>query len=96
VTAVRLYSNRGPDLLGNAEDWKPAVNGQGVRDGVAYQDLAIKHFDPLLVNAHVKGFWGYAVTTSRMTAQSGIFRLAPIWGNKEVSVLPRFKICLLT
>ena len=84
VTAVRLYTNRGPDLMGNAEDWKPAVNGEGVRGGVQFEGLSMKHFDPLLVNAHIKGFWGYGVSGSRLTPQSGIFRLAPIWGNKEV------------
>ncbi|EAW12959.1 uncharacterized protein ACLA_013960 [Aspergillus clavatus NRRL 1] len=84
VTALRLYTNRGPDLLGNSEDWKPAVNGEGVRGGVQFEGLSMKHFDPLLVNAHIKGFWGYGVSSSRLTPQSGIFRLGPIWGNKEV------------
>ncbi|RHZ67383.1 uncharacterized protein CDV56_109620 [Aspergillus thermomutatus] len=83
VTAIRLYTNRGPDLLGHADDWKPAVNGEGVRGGVQFEGLSMKHFDPLLVNAHIKGFWGYGVSTSRLTPQSGLFRLAPIWGNKE-------------
>lgn len=86
VTSVRLYTNRGPDLIGNAEDWKPAVNSQGTRGGVEFESLSMKHFDPLLVNAHVKGFWGYATTTPLLTSQSGIFRLGPIWGSKEVSV----------
>lgn len=99
VTAVGLYTNRGPDLLGQAEDWKPAVNGEGIRSGVPFEGLSMKHFDPLLVNAHIKGFWGYAVTTSRITPQSGIFRLAPIWGNKEVSLCPASPLthtCILT
>ncbi|RAH86853.1 hypothetical protein BO86DRAFT_394649 [Aspergillus japonicus CBS 114.51] len=87
VTAIRLYTNRGPDLLGNAEDWKPAVNGRGIRGGVAFKDLTLTHFDPLLVNSHVKGFWGYGITTTTLKAESGLYRLAPIWGNKE-SITP--------
>ncbi|KAF7551363.1 hypothetical protein G7Z17_g5057 [Cylindrodendrum hubeiense] len=83
VTAIRMYTNRGPDLLGNADDWNPAVNGKGTRGGVKFEDLVVKHFDPLLVNSHIKGFWGYGVTTQRMTSRSGIYRLAPIWGSKE-------------
>ncbi|KAK0760790.1 hypothetical protein N5P37_005726 [Trichoderma harzianum] len=82
VTAVRLYTNRGPDLLGNSEDWKPAVNGEGIRDGIQFENLSMKHFDPLLVNAQIKGFWGYGTTTPQINSKSGIFRLAPIWGNK--------------
>ncbi|KPM42480.1 hypothetical protein AK830_g4057 [Neonectria ditissima] len=83
VTALRLYTNRGPDLMGNAKDWSPAVRGEGTRGGILFTDLQMKHFDPLLVNAHVKGFWGYDVTSSRNPSNRGIFRLAPIWGNKE-------------
>ncbi|KAJ5646745.1 hypothetical protein N7490_003117 [Penicillium lividum] len=83
VTAVRLYTNRGPDLLGNAEDWKPPVKGEGIRGGIQFENLTLTHFDPLLVNAHLKGFWGYGLTTSHIQPQSGIYRLAPIWGSKE-------------
>ncbi|KAL7815141.1 hypothetical protein V8C26DRAFT_402544 [Trichoderma gracile] len=83
VTALRLYTNRGPDLLGNSEDWKSAVKGEGIRDGIQFEQLELKHFDPLLVNAQIKGFWGYGTTTPQINSQSGIFRLAPIWGNKE-------------
>ncbi|KAF5567875.1 hypothetical protein FNAPI_449 [Fusarium napiforme] len=84
VTAVRMYTNRGPDLEGNYEDWEPpAANGEGVRGGVVFEGLTVTHFDPLLVNAHIKGFWGYGVTSSHLTSSSGIFRLAPIWGNKQ-------------
>lgn len=92
VTALRLYTNRGPDLLGNSEDWKPAVKREGTRDGIPFENLELKHFDPLLVNAQIKGFWGYGTTTPQINSNSGIFRLAPIWGNKEVCLLRR--ICV--
>ncbi|KAL6695235.1 hypothetical protein J3F84DRAFT_395426 [Trichoderma pleuroticola] len=82
VTALRLYTNRGPDLLGNSADWEPAVNKEGVRDGIQFENLSMQHFDPLLVNAQIKGFWGYGTTTQQINPKSGIFRLAPIWGNK--------------
>ncbi|KAJ3542936.1 hypothetical protein NM208_g3838 [Fusarium decemcellulare] len=85
VTAVRMYTNRGPDLEGNSADWEPpSPNGEGVRGDVVFEGLSLTHFDPLLVNAHIKGFWGYGVTSSRLSSQSGIFRLAPIWGNKQI------------
>lgn len=92
VTAVRLYTNRGPDLLGNSEDWKPAVNGEGIRDGIQFENLSMKHFDPLLVNAQIKGFWGYGTTTPQISSKSGIFRLAPIWGNKVVRFLTSHRV----
>ncbi|KAG7406377.1 hypothetical protein Forpe1208_v013961 [Fusarium oxysporum f. sp. rapae] len=83
VTAVRLYTNRGPDLEGNSKDWSQTKSGTATRDGVEFEDLKLHHFDPLLVNAHIKGFWGHGITSSALNPQSGIYRLAPIWGNKE-------------
>ncbi|KAK7229795.1 hypothetical protein V2G26_001965 [Clonostachys chloroleuca] len=84
VTAVRLYTNRGPDLEGNAKDWTPPpADGKGIRSGRAFVDLKMTHFDPILTNGHIKGFWGHAITSSQINPQSGIYRLAPIWGNNE-------------
>ncbi|GKU04421.1 hypothetical protein FLAG1_07120 [Fusarium langsethiae] len=84
VTALRLYTNRGPDLEGHAKDWVQAQGDTGMRDGIEFKDLKLVHFDPLLVNAHVKGFWGHAKTTNTgINPTSGVYRLAPIWGNKE-------------
>ncbi|KAH6991891.1 hypothetical protein EDB82DRAFT_573679 [Fusarium venenatum] len=84
VTALRLYTNRGPDLEGHAKDWVQSQNETGLRDGIEFKDLKLVHFDPLLVNAHVKGFWGHALTTNTgINSISGVYRLAPIWGNKE-------------
>ncbi|KAH7157283.1 hypothetical protein B0J13DRAFT_520026 [Dactylonectria estremocensis] len=89
VISLRLYTNRGPDLLGEAEDWTPAVNGKGIPAGIEFEDLVLKRFNHLLANGHTKGFWGYAVT-AKLASRSGIYQLVPIWGNKE-STLPTFE-----
>ncbi|RFN47650.1 hypothetical protein FIE12Z_8107 [Fusarium flagelliforme] len=84
ITALRLYTNRGPDLEGHSKDWVQSRDETGTRDGVEFEGLKLVHFDPLLVNAHIKGFWGHALTTnSGLNSASGVYRLAPIWGNKE-------------
>ncbi|KAK3374267.1 hypothetical protein B0T24DRAFT_594372 [Lasiosphaeria ovina] len=91
VTAIRLHTNRGNDLYGQPESWKAAVNSEGVRGSTTFKALTMHHFDPLLDeldDARLKGFCGFGVTTSTMTYQSGIYRLAPIWGNKEVGYFP--------
>ncbi|CAH0004452.1 unnamed protein product [Clonostachys byssicola] len=61
VTAVRLYTNRGPDLEGHAKDWTPPpADGKGIRSGRAFVDLKMTHFDPILTNGHIKAgsIWG--------------------------------------
>lgn len=84
VTAIRMYTNRGPDLVGNAGDWKAAVDGKGIRGGIAFEGLTLKHFDPLLANGHLKGFWGRSVNTAVRSKRTGIYRLGPVWGDTEV------------
>ncbi|KAM0251934.1 hypothetical protein ACHAQJ_007949 [Trichoderma viride] len=74
---LRFYTHRGPDLLGNSEDWKLAVKGESIHYGVQFEDFFLKHFDALLVNAQIERFWGYG------GIESDIFRLASICGNKE-------------
>lgn len=89
ITALRLYTNRGPDLEGHSKDWVQSRDESGTRDGIEFEGLKLVHFDPLLVNAHVKGFWGHALTTNTgLNSASGVYRLAPIWGNKEVTRPP--------
>ncbi|KAF5670062.1 hypothetical protein FHETE_4745 [Fusarium heterosporum] len=84
ITALRLYTNRGPDLEGHSKDWVQSQNDVGRRDGLEFEGLKLVHFDPLLVNAHIKGFWGHAMTTSTgINPASGVYRLGPIWGNEE-------------
>jgi hypothetical protein len=81
ITAFRLYTNRGPDLIGQADDWKLAVAGKGIRGGIEYQDLELKHFDPLLEGGYLKGVCGWCKYGISQTASTGIYRLGPIWGN---------------
>ncbi|RPA86777.1 hypothetical protein BJ508DRAFT_410962 [Ascobolus immersus RN42] len=81
ITAFRLYTNRGPDLIGQADDWKAAITGKGIRGGVEYRDLELKHFDPLLEGGYFKGIWGWCKYGKVQNASTGVYRLGPIWGN---------------
>ncbi|KAB2572405.1 hypothetical protein DBV05_g8943 [Lasiodiplodia theobromae] len=81
VTALRLYTNRGPDLLGQADDWRPAVAGKALRGGVQFEDLVLTHFDPALEKGHLKGFWGRTKNVSKAHPTAGLYRLGPVWGN---------------
>ncbi|KAF5237904.1 hypothetical protein FAUST_5856 [Fusarium austroamericanum] len=84
ITALRLYTNRGPDLKGHAKDWVQANGDTGLRDGFECEGLKLVNFDPILVNAHVKGFWGHAQTSNTgINPTSGVYRLGIIWGNRE-------------
>ncbi|KAF5001944.1 hypothetical protein FGRMN_685 [Fusarium graminum] len=83
VTAIRLYTNRGPDLLGQAENWQPSVDGKGQRGNTSFDRLTVKHFDPLLANGHLKGFWGRSVNTSTTGRRTGLYRMGPIWGDTQ-------------
>ncbi|KAL1622537.1 hypothetical protein SLS56_008715 [Neofusicoccum ribis] len=84
VTALRLHTNRGPGLLGQADDWRPAAaGGKGVRGGAAFEELALAHFDPALERGHLKGFWGRARNAGKPHPQAGLYRLGPVWGSVE-------------
>ncbi|KAF5672547.1 hypothetical protein FHETE_3681 [Fusarium heterosporum] len=83
VTAIRLYTNRGPDLLGQAENWQPSVDGKGQRGNTSFDRSTVKHFDPLLANGHLKGFWGRSVNTSTSGKRTGLYRMGPIWGDTQ-------------
>ncbi|KAM0490561.1 hypothetical protein ACHAP8_011466 [Fusarium lateritium] len=83
VTAVRLYTNRGPDLLGQADNWQPAVEGKGQRGNTSFEGLTLKHYDPLLAGGHLKGFWGRSINTSTSGKRTGLYRMGPIWGDTQ-------------
>ncbi|KAJ4006387.1 hypothetical protein NW766_010473 [Fusarium irregulare] len=83
VTAIRLYTNRGPDLMGQAENWKPAQDGRGQRGNTSFDQLTMKHYDPLLAGGHLKGFWGRSVNTSTLGRRTGLYRIGPIWGDTQ-------------
>ncbi|KKY13617.1 hypothetical protein UCDDS831_g08854 [Diplodia seriata] len=50
VTAVLLSTNRGSALVGQPADWKEGVEGLSLRSGVAFEDLKMTHYDPLLTS----------------------------------------------
>ncbi|CAF3497209.1 unnamed protein product [Fusarium graminearum] len=83
VTAVRLYTNRGPDLMGQADNWQASVEGKGQRGNTSFEGLTLKHYDPLLAGGHVKGFWGRSINTSTSGKRTGLYRLGPIWGDTQ-------------
>lgn len=82
--ALRLYANQGPVLEGHSRDWVQSPDGPGTRDGVEFEGLKLVYFDLLLVVDYIKGFWGRALTAkSGLDSASGVYPLAPIWGNKD-------------
>jgi hypothetical protein len=83
VTAVRLYTNRGPDLMGQADNWQSSLDGKGQRGNTSFEGLTLKHYDPLLAGGHLKGFWGRSVNTSTSGKRTGLYRMGPIWGDTQ-------------
>ncbi|KAF4343297.1 hypothetical protein FBEOM_2773 [Fusarium beomiforme] len=59
VTAVRMYTYRGPDLEGNYEDWEPpASNREGVRGGVVFEGLQVTHLTLCCGIYRLARIWG--------------------------------------
>ncbi|KAJ4258214.1 hypothetical protein NW762_008362 [Fusarium torreyae] len=83
VTALRLYTNRGPDLMGQADNWQASLDGKGQRGNTSFEGLTLKHYDPLLANGHLKGFWGRSVNTAISGKRTGLYRIGPIWGDVQ-------------
>ncbi|KAM0198481.1 hypothetical protein ACHAPI_004005 [Fusarium lateritium] len=83
VTAIRLYTNRGPDLMGQADGWQPSLEGKGQRGNTSFEGLTLKHYDPLLAGGHLKGFWGRSINTSTSGKRTGLYRMGPIWGDTQ-------------
>ena len=75
ITALRLYTNRGPDLEGHSKDRVQFRDGFDTRVGIGFESLKLVHFDPLLVNAHIKGLC-VLTTKTRINSVSGTCRLA--------------------
>ncbi|KAL0263756.1 hypothetical protein SLS55_002738 [Diplodia seriata] len=79
ITAILLSTNRGSALVAQPADWKEAVEGLSLRSGVAFEDLKMTHYDPLLTSGYIQGFWGR--TKLEAPPKRGFCRLAPIWSN---------------
>jgi hypothetical protein len=90
VTAIHLYTNRGHELLGHAKNWEAAKDGRGQRGETSFDQLTMKHYDPLLANGHLKGFWGRSVNNSTPGRRTGLYRLGPIWGDTQVRITYSF------
>lgn len=95
VTALRLHTNRGRSLLGQAADWtKPDSGKRGYRGGVQYHDLTLADFDPPMGKGSLRGFWGRSRDGTKGVSTDGIWRLGALWGDLEtVSELAGFDEC---
>ncbi|KAI9835476.1 MAG: hypothetical protein M1837_003785 [Sclerophora amabilis] len=78
VTSLKLYTNRGRGLLGQAKDRRFQGGRNGVRDGIEFKDLLTTSWDTPIADGYVKGFWG---RSDESLNAGGIWRLGFIWGN---------------
>ena len=94
VTALKLHTNRGRSLLGQAADYTtPSPSKKCYRGGIPYQDLTIVDFDPPMGKASLRGFWGRSRDGTNGVSHDGIWRLGAIWGDLEnVSELASFYV----
>ncbi|KAM0211949.1 hypothetical protein ACHAQI_005103 [Fusarium lateritium] len=78
VTAIRLYINCGPDLMGQADGWQPSLEGKGQRGNTSFEGLTLKHYDPLLAGGYLKGFWGRSINTSTSGKRTGLPKIGGV------------------
>ena len=89
ILAVRLFTNRGRQLLGQAhqsEIEESATSGKLIKDGVRYEQISNIYFDSPFDKGTLKGFYGRSDDSSSST--TGICRLGLIWGaqtNDQIS-----------
>ena len=81
VTCLKLHTNQGRSLIGQATESRPQGAGRAVRDGVEFQNLSIAFFDTPLPNGCLKGFWGRSEDRAPAPSGCGIWRLGFIWGD---------------
>lgn len=84
VTALRLSTNRGSTLFGQAHDWASPSNGISVRESLKFHDLEMKHYDAPMNNGHIVGFWGR--TPIDANAREGLYCVGPVWSNLHATI----------
>ena len=81
ITAIKLYTNRGQSLVGQAADARVSADKTGLRGSEKYIELQSVDLDPLMEKGHLKGFWGYSTDGIGGGQTDGVYALAPIWGD---------------
>lgn len=91
ITRLKLYTNRGRLLAAQdvARDLNDNALKKSDRRGPQYfNDLTITHFDPIMDNSYIKGFWGYSNNGPNGMLEDGIWRLGFVWGNNVAPEIP--------
>lgn len=91
ITRLKLYTNRGRQLV--AEDAPRALDDFALKTSDTrgpryFNDLTVTHFDPIMDNSYIKGFWGYSKNGQNGMLEDGIWRLGLIWGNELTPEVP--------
>lgn len=79
VLAVRLYTNHGRRLLGQATENELGAPGRITKDNVEYEQVKSVFVDSPLSKGTFKGFFGRC--NESIGPSSGILRLGLIWGD---------------
>ncbi|KAK6543512.1 hypothetical protein TWF694_000258 [Orbilia ellipsospora] len=83
ITSIKLYTNRGRTLQGQADNWRESGrDGKGKRDDTNFSKLTLKHYDQQLDKGFIKGFWGRTDDSAATDGTPGIWRLGPVWGSE--------------
>ena len=81
VLSVRLYTNHGRRLLGQATKNEVGGPGRVTKDGEEYEQVQTTYVDSPLSKGTFKGFFGRSSEAAGITG--GILRLGLIWGDKS-------------
>ena len=74
VISLHFYTNRGRNLIAQADKCLPLDKDKHSRDGVEYTNVSTKFYDAPLTAGNIKGLWG-------RSDDNGIWRLGFIWGD---------------
>jgi hypothetical protein len=77
VLGLRLFTNRGRNLIARALHSEVDSEHAVIRDGVTYEDVKVQYLDPPFNSGTLKGFFG----RSEDESNGKIFRLGIIWGR---------------
>lgn len=92
ITALNLYTNRGRNLMAQGVTKAGELPRRiADRDERRFRNLTIKHFDPVMEKAFIKGFWGYSENGLFGSETDGIWRLGIVWGNELQPEAPKLK-----
>lgn len=78
VLSLKLYTNRGRQLSGTADNSSP-LGGAYNRDGTLYKNVKTTYFDTPFQNGSLRGFWGRS--EEKTVSGGAIWRLGLAWGD---------------